>query len=102
MDVHACPAKRRRRGEIRVVAAVLYRTRSRCAAWPATCALGSFLRLSGVDAAGQQKFRAVDDFTRSDVNSQTAPTEKLSCDTLDTFFEVLRTMVASHEHEACS
>ena len=54
-----------------------------------------------MDATGQQKFRAVDDFTRSDVNAQTAPTEKLSCDTLDVFCEILRTMAASHGHEAC-
>jgi hypothetical protein len=54
-----------------------------------------------MDAAGQQKFRAVDDFMRSDVNAQTAPTEKLSCDTLDAFCEILRIMAASNEHEVC-
>ena len=70
-------------------------------AWPATRAPGLLRRLSGVDATGQQKFRAADDFTRSDVNAQTAPTEKLTCDTLDAFCEILRTMAASHGHEVC-
>lgn len=101
VDVHTCPAERRRRGEIPVVAAVLYPSRSCFTAWPATHALGLLLCLSGMDAAGQQKFRAVDDFTRSDVNAQTAPTEKLSCDTLDAFCEILRIMAASNEHEVC-
>ena len=44
----------------------------------------------GMDAEGNQKFRAVDDFTRSGVNAQTAPTEKLHCDTLDGLNEILR------------
>ena len=38
------------------------------------------------------KLRAVDDFTRSGVNAYTRATEKLVCDSLDDFFELLRTM----------
>ena len=46
--------------------------------------------LSGVKADGSIKVRAVDDFTESMCNPCTKPTEKLRCDTLDLFFDVLR------------
>ena len=44
----------------------------------------------GTDKAGEPKYRAVDDFTRSHMNACTRPTEKLSCDTLDAVFRTLR------------
>ena len=59
----------------------------------------SALVLSGVDSEGQPKFRAVDDFTRSEVNANTAPTEKLGCDTLDMLWELMRSMKESFDSE---
>ena len=50
------------------------------------------LKIVGCDEAGNPKFRAVDDFTRSGVNACTAPAEKLKCDSLDTSFNDLRLM----------
>ena len=44
----------------------------------------------GIDQAGAPKYRAVDDFTRSHMNACTRPTEKFSCDTLDSVFRTLR------------
>ena len=57
----------------------------------------SALVVSGVDSEGQPKFRAVDDFTRSEVNANTAPTEKLGCDTLDMLWELIRSMKESFD-----
>jgi len=59
----------------------------------------SVLVVSGVDSEGQPKFRAVDDFTRSEVNANTAPTEKLGCDTLDMLWELIRSMKESFDSE---
>ena len=59
----------------------------------------SALVVSGVDSEGQPKFRAVDDFTRSEVNANTAPTEKLGCDTLDMLWELIRSMKESFDSE---
>ena len=52
-----------------------------------------------MDSEGQPKFRAVDDFSRSEVNANTAPTEKLGCDTLDMLWEIMRSMKESFDSE---
>ena len=57
---------------------------------PAVCAN---VASAGVDREGRPKFRAVDDFTRSLMNAATAASEKLRCDTLDTFHATLRMSV---------
>ena len=48
--------------------------------------------LTGVRENGEPKLRAVDDFTRSQVNACTCATEKLKCDTIDCFYESLRAL----------
>jgi hypothetical protein len=60
------------------------------------------LKIVGCDEAGNPKFRAVDDFTRSGVNACTAPAEKLKCDSLDTFFNDLRLMDEMFEVISCA
>ena len=48
--------------------------------------------LAGVKSNGEPKLRAIDDFTRSEVNAHTRATEKLRCDTLDAFYILLKEM----------
>ena len=45
---------------------------------------------------GTVKVRAVDDFTFSCLNANTAATEKLRCDGLDTLLKIMRLMVNKH------
>ena len=43
-------------------------------------------------SSGEIKYRAIDDFSRSAINACTVATEKLRCDAIDTFYEVLRAL----------
>ena len=66
--------------------------------------------MSGLDDDGKPKFRAVDDFSKSEINACTAAAEKLKRDTLDMFHNTLREMhmrlkvrkVGSPNVEICS
>ena len=56
------------------------------------CQISVFISMSGLDDAGKPKFRAIDDFSRSQINACTAAAEKIRCDTLDMFHDTLREM----------
>ena len=55
------------------------------------------LLLAGTKDNGEPKLRAIDDFSRSMINSATSASEKLRCDSLDEFFAVLRKTATSFQ-----
>ena len=60
------------------------------------------LAFTGTDDEGKPKFRAVDDFGRSQINACTAASEKLKYDTLDMFHETLRELNKHAKVRTCS
>ena len=52
---------------------------------------------AGTKDNGEPKLRAIDDFSRSMINSATSASEKLRCDSLDEFFAVLRKTATSFQ-----